>query len=438
MNLLLLVAVIGAVSADQSAGEKTYRQMLESQGGGSRGGGGGNGGGNGTGNGGNGRGNGRGRNSSNSRDDDRNPPLEGDYLIRFNKVSFLERFGSDTDVLPLRINNFPVRGRTMDVLQRQTNAVSVTNLDDFEVQLDVLDRIENGRFMNGYPTHATSDKNSIFWDKFLEVCEVQLVRMQSPNGPASSIGLPLPYIWEGYTLDMVAEAVRDEYPNIHQATNIARMLGNREVVVDNNIIPRRSDYQFLRGPFMLAHLNTWALATIGPHSFSAKYAVGRSRPEEIAFAISEGEIPSQDLPDSVRGVINDIFDRFDGNLPNATSFTAYSEGSPRHPSWPAMHSAASQTSFWMSVVLDMTPEQLCQARLVDWGVAYARTVAGVHYPDDNIDGLNLGQEVISSLLADYLVFKYDSNKDVVEAKMEQMRYDWSTFDSSDPCPYVSS
>ena len=224
MNLLLFVATIGAVSADQSAGLEAYRQMLESQGGGSRGLGGGNGGGNGRGGGGNGRGGGgggggngggSGRNNSNSDDiDDRNPPLAGDYLIRFNKVTFLERFGSDTDVLPLRVNSFPVGGRILDVLQRQTNAVSVTPLNDFEVQLDVLNRIENGRFMNGYPTHATSDKNSIFWDKFLEVCEVQIVRMQSPNGPASLIGLPLPIIWEGFTLGQVAEAVRDEVSNL--------------------------------------------------------------------------------------------------------------------------------------------------------------------------------------------------------------------------------
>ena len=216
------------------------------------------------------------------------------------------------------------------------------------------------------------------------------------------------------------------------------MLGNNAVVVDNNIIPRRGFEQFLRGPFMLAHLNTWALATIGPHSFAAKYSVGRSRPEEIAFAISEGNIPSQDLPDAVRDIMQEILDRFGGSLPSATSFTAYSEGSPRHPSWPAMHSAASQTSFWMSVVLDLTPEQLCQARKVDWAVAYARTVAGVHYPDDNIDGLNLGQNVIASLLADYLEFKYESVKSVVEEKIESMRFDWSTFDPSDPCPFLSS
>jgi len=450
MSLLAIIAFIGAAAAaDQPAHQEAYRKMLERQmqssqrgggnggnnRGGNRGGGGNNGGGNDRG----GKNGGRGRdNSGDGSDDGRNPPLDGDFLIRFNKLSFIDIFDSDRGLLPLRVDDFPVRDNTLDILKRKTKAVSVTDLDDYEVKLDVLDVIENGRFMNGYPTHATSEKNSVFWDKFLEVCEMQLARMRDPNAPASSISLPLPVIWEGYNLDMVAQAVRDEYPNTHQATNIARMLGNNEVVVDNNIIPRRGYEQFLRGPFMLAHLNTWALATIGPHSFAAKYSVGRARPEEIAFAISEGNIRMQDLPNDVRNAMEDILDRFGGSLPAATSFTAYSEGSPRHPSWPAMHSAASQTSFWMSVVLDLTPEQLCEARKVDWAVAYARTVAGVHYPDDNIDGLNLGQNVISALLADYLEYKYGADKSVVEAKIESMRFDWNAFDPSDPCPFATT
>ena len=49
--------------------------------------------------------------------------------------------------------------------------------------------------------------------------------------------------------------------------------------IDNNIIPQRSRAQFLRGPIMLADLNTWATRVVGPHNFAAKYAIGRSRPE---------------------------------------------------------------------------------------------------------------------------------------------------------------
>lgn len=49
--------------------------------------------------------------------------------------------------------------------------------------------------------------------------------------------------------------------------------------VDNNIIPQRSVYQFLRGPVMIADMNTWGTTVVGPHSFAAKFAVGRARPE---------------------------------------------------------------------------------------------------------------------------------------------------------------
>jgi len=49
--------------------------------------------------------------------------------------------------------------------------------------------------------------------------------------------------------------------------------------IDNEIIPQRSAFQFLRGPVMIADMNTWGTSIVGPHSFSAKFAVGRARPE---------------------------------------------------------------------------------------------------------------------------------------------------------------
>ena len=49
--------------------------------------------------------------------------------------------------------------------------------------------------------------------------------------------------------------------------------------IDNNIIPKRSTVQFLHGPVMLADILTWAISTVGPINFGAKYHVGRARPE---------------------------------------------------------------------------------------------------------------------------------------------------------------
>jgi hypothetical protein len=94
-----------------------------------------------------------------------------------------------------------------------------------------------------------------------------------------------------------------------------------------------------------------------------------------------------------------------------------------------MHSAASSASLWLPVVADLTPEQYCQVLRTDFAVAYARTVAGVHYHSDNIAGLNMGQEVISEKLAEHLAESFGSNPEVVEAKIRKWRFDWSTFDS---------
>lgn len=64
------------------------------------------------------------------------------------------------------------------------------------------------------------------------------------------------------------------------------------------------------------------------------------------------------------------------NITKATDFTQYPEGSPLHPSWPAMHSAASSASLWLAVVADLTEDQYCQVLRTDHSVAYARTIAG--------------------------------------------------------------
>ena len=106
----------------------------------------------------------------------------------------------------------------------------------------------------------------------------------------------------------------------------------------------------------------------------------------MAWKIANGEVPKESVPDDIYEMISEM------KLENATSFTHYREGSPLHPSWPAMHSAASSASLWLPVVDDLTEDQYCQVLRTDHAVSYARTVAGVHYRVDNIAGLNMGQE----------------------------------------------
>ena len=47
----------------------------------------------------------------------------------------------------------------------------------------------------------------------------------------------------------------------------------------------------------------------------------------------------------------------------------------------------------------------------------ARTVAGVHFPTDNIAGLNLGQEILAPRLPGYLAERYGSDPRVVCEKI---------------------
>lgn len=74
------------------------------------------------------------------------------------------------------------------------------------------------------------------------------------------------------------------------------------------------------------------MSIVGPHNFAAKWYAGRARPEEVAWLIRKGKL---------RNVPNDIVrDIQFMNLRSAADFTAYEEGCPYHPSWPAMHAAS--------------------------------------------------------------------------------------------------
>jgi hypothetical protein len=90
-----------------------------------------------------------------------------------------------------------------------------------------------------------------------------------------------------------------------------------------------------------------------------------ARPEEVIWKIFAGKL------NATHGVPQDVIDSITSTFPNmtkSTDATAYPEGSPTHPSWPAMHSAASSASMWMAVVMDLTEQQLCEVKKMDWGV----------------------------------------------------------------------
>lgn len=130
------------------------------------------------------------------------------------------------------------------------------------------------------------------------------------------------------------------------------------VPVDRTIVPSVNKIDFLRYEIMLAEINTWAIATVGPSNFGLKWYAGRARPEEIVWFLhsaTDQELVQWEIPTAIVDAIRGM------NLSHQHDFTAYPEGSPTHGSWPAMHSAGSVASFWLAVVLDLTPEQTCEA-----------------------------------------------------------------------------
>jgi membrane-associated phospholipid phosphatase len=157
------------------------------------------------------------------------------------------------------------------------------------------------------------------------------------------------------------------------------------------------------------------------HSHIAKWAFGRARPEEVVWAIIQGK--QDGVPEEVLSLIEAEF----SHIKSPTEFTAYPEGCPQHPSFPAMHAAASAASLWMAVVFDLTPAQHCMVKRMDYAIAYGRTIAGVHYPTDNIAGLNMGQEVLAKLLPRHLEAKYGANRRKVMEKIARLRFDWNEY-----------
>lgn len=91
-------------------------------------------------------------------------------------------------------------------------------------------------------------------------------------------------------------------------------------------------------------------------AFEAKYYFGAPRPEEVM----------------------------------KVNMTSYPEGCPPHPSLPAGHSAAASAVSILIDRFDVTDEQLAVIRQTAYLWGMFRSLAGVHYPEDNIAGLKMG------------------------------------------------
>lgn len=152
---------------------------------------------------------------------------------------------------------------------------------------------------------------------------------------------------------------------------------------------------FTDGVVMLNHLMGWAAHAVSPTSFAVKWEHMAIRPEEVAGLIARDEM---DAPSHIKTRLFDM-------VPQKTlaadqrRFTAFFEGCPMHPSYWAMHAAASgAVGAVMKVLYDLTPSDTDTVNLGIYNVAHFRSTAGVHNPQDNAVGLWGGQEIMKRLL----------------------------------------
>jgi hypothetical protein len=214
----------------------------------------------------------------------------GDLGIRFNKYEFLEGSIPPANWTSLTLNDYPIRGDTAHTLKHDTTAISVVTEDDHQFIHDCrMTAHEYIMASGGYPTMPNSDPNHAFWAEFDEIVDWQIARRNKVNANAM---FRLPDLWKEMTVDQVAEAVHDEYPGMHQAALTAWLVTNKELKLDQNMFPFRSQSDFLGKVVRSAYLNSWAVAEVGPITFYAKWAVGRPRRTLILPAMRRATHPA--------------------------------------------------------------------------------------------------------------------------------------------------
>jgi hypothetical protein len=185
------------------------------------------------------------------------PPPPDDLLIRFSKIVFPLDPSLNTSVLPLSPSDYPVRGELADTLKFDSIAASVITRNDFEVQnVDLAGYIQA---IGGRPSFPSSDSSADFWDEFMEVLEIQMVRRSGTVSPANL--MVLPNIWTNKSLDDVADAVHGEYPASHHVELVKTFFG-QGLDLDYNILPFRSQRDFIGLEVRMADLVTWAFAAV--------------------------------------------------------------------------------------------------------------------------------------------------------------------------------
>merc|ERR550539_40618 len=299
-----------------------------------------------------------------------------------------------------------------------SDAVSTRLFNKRQVEGTTWENLLDWIYPLAWPTQPAQ---GTFWAEFDQITQLQISRR---NGEMAASKMTLPQMFEGFTMEEGSAAVRADFPS-QFPTDLTLQFLREGVDFDETIIPHTTADDFVNKQVMLARIIGWAVSTVSPTCFAAKWHEGRPRPEEVALAIVNNDTRVARAPADVVSRVRSLNIMAHG----AFDYTAYGTGSPKHPSWPAMHSAASTASVFLPVVLSLTAAQIRETQLVDCAVATFRSFAGVHYETDNMAGLAIGQEVIRRELPEMLRRNYGSSATAVREKLSRVidqGHDWRT------------
>jgi len=351
---------------------------------------------------------------------------------------------SDTDPLPR--SAYPLKSSFAEVLRNESNGDAIVLKEDVQIER---------QFPPPPPPQADADywklepiypENPMFLKELNVVAKLQVARRKNTECPSTYYGWPKIFKncevdrMNAFTLEDIAAAVNSEYPASIQMVFIKQFFGflkgkdDRKSILDMGQ-PIGSSRDFIGVQVRIAAINTWSFEVVAPVNFMLKWHYGMPRPEEVAWLIAN-DLIRDDLSCSDEGCDLVATIKCMG-LKSRKDFTAYNDenanenGSPTHPSFPAMHSAGSTLSTWLPALFKLTPEQYEEAVLIDHAVAMARTVAGVHYEQDNIAGLNVGRRIVEETLPGFVAENYGYDECMVKDRLEALSFDWKCFDSRD-------
>lgn len=214
-----------------------------------------------------------------------------------------------------------------------------------------------------------------------------------------------------------AKLVRADFPTLI-LSKLAEYLLMRGAKI-RPLLPKVGFSRFTDGPVLLGHLIGWAIHTVSPSAFAAKWYFGRPRPEEVVHGWATDQI---EVPRWVDERLGQLVDR-DAVIKDMHAFTTYKEGCPNHPAYPAMHGAAAGAGLFFPVFFDLDEELEDEVRRTVANIALFRDFAGVHYKSDSLAGLALGEQVLTKTLPAKLA-EYGADLEEVKALCEEKQSDW--------------